>query len=95
MDLYKDAIKDRLVAEKELEQLMEAEEIYWQQRGGGGGEWWWKVTLTPPFFHLLANGRRRKKHILSLEHEGTNVTDPAKIRDMIYSYYKNRFGKSQ
>ena len=45
------------------------------------------------FFHLSANGRRRKKSILSLEDTGGLTTDPEKIQELIYSYYKQLFGK--
>ena len=85
--------KERLAAELELESLMEAEEIYWQQRGRD------KIILegdaNTSFFHLTANGRRRKKTILSLEHEGSIVTDPSQIQEIIYAYYKDLFGKGQ
>lgn len=38
---------------------------------------------------------RGKKTILSLEHEGENVTDPDQIQKIIYDYYKKLFGKSK
>jgi hypothetical protein len=38
---------------------------------------------------------RGKQSILSLEHEGNITTDPAKIQEIIYIYYKKLFGKSQ
>ena len=41
----------------------------------------------------MANGRKRKKTILSLEHEGSVVTNPSDIQGVIYSYYKQLFGK--
>ena len=44
------------------------------------------------FFHLVANGRRRKKKILSLDHEGELLPDPAQIQSAIYTYYKKLFG---
>ena len=82
--------KKRLQLEVELEKIMEAEEMYWQQRGG---EKWTLEgdTNSSFFFHLVANGRKRKKTILSLEHEGVNVTEPRSIQSIIYDYYKNLF----
>jgi len=54
---------------------MEWEELYLIQRRGE--KWTLEGDANTGFFHLAANGRRRKKQILSLEHEGTNVTDRA------------------
>ena len=36
---HDDAIRNRTCLEKELEQLMEAEELYWLQRGEKSGSW--------------------------------------------------------
>jgi hypothetical protein len=70
---------------------MRAEELYWQQRAGE------KEILEGDdniaYFHLKANGRRRKKMILNLDLEGRAVTDANQIREIIYSYYKDLFGK--
>ena len=80
----------RLQLEKEWEDIMGAEEIYWQQRGGE--KWILEGDSISNFFHLVANGRRRKKKILSLEHEGETLNDPTQVPSVIYAYYKNLFG---
>jgi hypothetical protein len=59
----------------------------------GGGEWTLEGGWNTKFFHLVANGRRRKNLILSLEHEGVNVTEPEQIQKIIYDYYKSLFGR--
>jgi mannosylglycoprotein endo-beta-mannosidase len=76
--------------EVKLEELMEAEEIYWQQRGGG--KWVLEGDGNTSFFHLVANGRRRKKSILSLNHEGARLTVLDTIQEVIYDVYKKLFG---
>jgi mannosylglycoprotein endo-beta-mannosidase len=83
-------IRRRQNLEVKLEELMEAEEIYWQQKGGE--KWILEGDGNTSFFHLVANGRRRKKSILSLNHEGECLTDPDKIQTMIYDFYKKLFG---
>ena len=77
--------EERLRLESELEAFFEEEEIYWQQRGAERQVLEGDANTT--FFHLSANGRRRKKAILSLEHDGVNVTDQKQIRDIIYGFY--------
>jgi hypothetical protein len=38
-------------------------------------------------------GGEGKNLILSLEHEGVNVTEPEQIQKIIYDYYKSLFGR--
>jgi len=83
-------IEERKKIELELEEIYEAEELYWQQRGGE--RWILEGDSNTKFFHLAANGRRRKKSILLLEEDGENNTDPKHIQRLIYNYYKCLFG---
>ena len=53
--------------ERELEKLLEDEELYWRQRGE---RWVLEGDDNTKFFNLVANGRRRKKTIVSLEKAG-------------------------
>lgn len=45
------------------------------------------------FFCSCTNGRRRKNLILSLEHEEGCISNDESIREHIYTFYKNQFGK--
>ena len=86
---------DRALLEANLENLMEAGEIYWRERGGE--KWLLEGDANTCFFHLVANGRRRKKTILSLDtgNEGEATSDPNQIQKLIYDYYKQIFGRQQ
>lgn len=44
---------------------------------------------------MTANGRKRKRTSVSLDHEGESVTDQCKIKEIIYSYYKQLFGSKE
>ena len=83
--------QERVGLETELENILEEEETYWQQRGSE------KQVLegdaNTSFFHMSANGKRRKKSILSLEHNGGNITDQKQIRGVIEGFYKKLFGQ--
>ena len=60
-------IRQRSHLEQELEDIMGAEEIYWQQRGGE--KWILEGDSNSKFFHL-ANGRRRRKKSYHLNMRG-------------------------
>lgn len=56
-------------------------------------KWITQGDANTSFFHSCANGRRRKSFIFSLDHERGGITKEAEIRDHIYKFYKDLFGK--
>jgi len=44
---------------------------------------------------MIANGKHRKKHIFSLEYEGTKMEGQHKLKEYITQFYKDLFGPSE
>jgi hypothetical protein len=76
--------------EAELEQLYNAEEMYWMQRGSE--RWILMGDANTHYFHTFANGRKRKTKICSLWSEDGTMTNQKEISRHIVQFYKNLFG---
>ncbi|KAL5747974.1 hypothetical protein ACOSQ2_025271 [Xanthoceras sorbifolium] len=85
--------RDIRLVEKELDDLLLQEEIYWRQRSRVS---WLKFgDRNSKFFHAKASARRKVNEILGLSDErGCWHSDPGSVHRIVYEYFLSIFSSS-
>ena len=81
---------ERYELDKELQKILEDEEIQWQKRSGE--KWILDGDSNTSYFHKCANGRRRKMQIKMLEIDGEEIVEDTILKTHITECYKQLFG---
>lgn len=92
-DLSQNEWEERYALDRQLQQMLNDEEIKWQRRGGE--MWILAGDSNSSYFHKCANGRRRKMNIAMLEASGQELVDHQELKLHITNYYKSLFGSEK
>ncbi|KAJ0977891.1 hypothetical protein J5N97_013365 [Dioscorea zingiberensis] len=86
-------MEEEATHKREYEQIISEEEAYWRQRSRIN--WLQQGDQNTKFFHAVANQRRNTNWITQLHHEGSTVTEPTQISDIISRYFTDLFGRER
>ncbi|KAK3204142.1 hypothetical protein Dsin_018188 [Dipteronia sinensis] len=79
--------------EKQLEGLLEREEIYWKQRSRA--DWLLAGDQNSKFFHAQASARKKKNTIVSLTDDNGSIhTSPEGISITVHQYFSSLFNST-
>src|SRR3954469_10368710 len=88
--LNAEQLKQKSIIQKELLEVYENEERFWQQRSRDN--WLLKGDNNTEYFHMIANGVRRKKMIFSMKDGENEIQGTHDLLLHATNYYKNLFG---
>ncbi|WMV33006.1 hypothetical protein MTR67_026391 [Solanum verrucosum] len=83
----------RVVLTVEFEENAKREEVAWRQRSRA--LWLKEEDMNTKFFHRTANCHKRYNNIDKLIINGSNVTEPAEIRDEVTTFYQKLYTETK
>jgi hypothetical protein len=88
--LTAEQLKRKAVIQKELLEVYENEERFWQQRSRDN--WLLRGDNNTEYFHRIANGVRRKKMIFSMKDGEKEIQGTHDLLQHATNYYRTLFG---